>query len=148
MTKAKGDEMQAPAEENDDVFARMATRTERYGMLEKPDGYGERTGGCGDTIEIYLSLRGAQISMVTFQVQGCTNTVACANTVSYLMEGRSLSDAWELTPDNVASYLKTLPKDHYHCAELAVGAFYNALSDASRRSGENWKNAYPRKTKG
>ena len=81
--------------------------------------------------------------MVTFRVQGCTNTVACGNTVSFLMEGRTLSDAWHLTPENVADYLQTLPPDHFHCAELAVGAFYRALSDYNSRQREQWKNTYP-----
>jgi nitrogen fixation NifU-like protein len=28
----------------------------------------------------------------------------------------------------VADFLKTLPADHFHCAELAVGALYLALA--------------------
>lgn len=124
-------------------FRTMATRAERYGELRHPDGYGKRTGDCGDTIEIYLSLRGEQIQMVTFKVDGCVNTVACGNTVSHLMEGRTINDAWQLTADNVANYLETLPPDHFHCAELAVGAFYKALTDYNKRQREPWKNAYP-----
>ena len=114
-------------------------------MLEKPDGYGKRTGDCGDTIEMYISVRGGQIQMITFTVDGCANTVACGNAVSMLMEGRSLSDAWQLTPENVADYLETLPADHFHCAELAVGAFYNALAELNKRQREQWKTAYPRR---
>jgi nitrogen fixation NifU-like protein len=33
-------------------FQNMVSRVERYGELEKPDGYGKRTGDCGDTIEM------------------------------------------------------------------------------------------------
>jgi nitrogen fixation NifU-like protein len=32
----------------------------------------------------------------------------------------------------VADYLEPLPEDHFHCAELAVGAFYLALADSQR----------------
>lgn len=125
-------------------FQAMVSRTERYGELENPDGYGKRTGDCGDTIEIYLSIQAGQIRMVTFRVDGCSNTVACGNTVSLLMEGRTLSDGWLLTPENVAEYLQTLPPDHFHCAELAVGAFYKALTDYNNRQKEPWKNNYPK----
>ncbi len=124
-------------------FQAMVSRAERYGELEKPDGYGKRTGDCGDTIEIYLAIQAGQIRMVTFRVDGCSNTVACGNTVSFLMEGRTLSDGWRLTPENVAAYLQTLPPDHFHCAELAVGAFYKALTDYTNRQKEPWKNNYP-----
>ena len=126
-------------------FQAMVARAERYGELEKPDGYGKRTGDCGDTIEIYLSVQAGQLRMVTFRVEGCTNTVACGNTVSLLMEGRTLTDAWRLTPENVADYLQTLPPDHFHCAELAVGAFYKALTDYNNRQKEQWKNNYPQR---
>ena len=126
-------------------FIQMATRADRYGQLESPDGYGHRTGDCGDTIDMYLSVQAEQIRMVTFTVDGCSNTVACGNTVSYLMEGRSLSDGWNLTPENVADFLETLPEDHFHCAELAVGAFYRALTDYARRQKERWKQPYPQK---
>jgi nitrogen fixation NifU-like protein len=126
-------------------FQEMVSRVERYGELEKPDGYGKRIGDCGDTIEIFLSIQAGQIRMITFRVEGCANTVACGNTVSYLMEGRTLTDGWQLTPENVSDYLETLSPDHFHCAELAVGAFYKALTDYNRRQKELWKNDYPQR---
>ena len=126
-------------------FQEMVSRIERYGILEKPDGYGKRIGDCGDTIEMYLSIRGGQLQMITFKVEGCANTVACGNTVSFLMEGRTVTDGWQLTPENVITYLETLGPDHYHCAELAVGAFYKALADCNRRLQESWKKPYLRR---
>jgi nitrogen fixation NifU-like protein len=61
------------------------------------------------------------------------------------MEGRTLTDGWRLTPENVSDYLESLPPDHFHCAELAVGAFYKALTDYNRRQKELWKNDYPQR---
>lgn len=132
-------------EEHSENFQKMVSKVERYGQLDSPDGYGQRTGDCGDTIDIFLSVRAEQIQMVTFTVEGCANTVACGNTVSFLMEGRSLADGWKLTAENVSNYLESLPPDHFHCAELAVGAFYRALADYNKRQGEPWKNSYPRR---
>ena len=139
-------EKQSPRtfEEHSANFQEMVSRIKRYGTLEKPDGYGKRVGDCGDTIELFLSVRGGQLQMITFKVEGCANTVACGNTVSFLMEGRSLSDAWQLTPENVIDFLETLSPDHHHCAELAVGAFYKALTDYNKRQKESWKTPYPR----
>jgi nitrogen fixation protein NifU and related proteins len=131
-------------QEHSQNYQQMVSRVERYGELEKPDGYGKRIGDCGDTIEIYLSVQAGQIRMITFRVEGCANTVACGNTVSMLMEGRTLTDAWRLTPENVSDYLETLSADHFHCAELAVGAFYKALTDYNGRQKELWKKDYPR----
>jgi len=132
-------------EEHSENFQQMVSRVERYGELARPDGYGKRRGDCGDTVEMFLSIQAGQIRMVTFRVEGCANTVACGNTVSYLMEGRSLTDGWKLTPENVSDFLQTLSTDHFHCAELAVGAFYRALTDYNRRQKEPWKKEYPRR---
>ena len=126
-------------------FQEMVSRVERCGILEKADGYGKRASDCGDTVELFLSVRGDRLQMVTFRVEGCAYTVACGNAVSYLMEGRTLTDAWQLTPENVIDFLETLGPDQYHCAQLAVGAFYNALADYNRRQLEPWKKPYPQR---
>ena len=129
-------------QQHSERFIDMASRTNRFGILNNPDGYGKRVGDCGDTIELYLSIRGGQIQMVTFHIQGCLNTNACANTLAWLVEGRTVADSWHVSPENVIDYLQTLPPDHSHCAELVVGAFYHALTDYSARVSEPWKSAY------
>ncbi|OQX28052.1 MAG: iron-sulfur cluster assembly scaffold protein [Desulfobacteraceae bacterium IS3] len=123
-------------------FLEMAFRTDRHERAEHPDGYGKRTGECGDTVEIFLSVRDNSIRSVSFIVNGCMNTNACANTVADMAEGKSLDQAWEITPESVAAYLETLPPDHIHCAELAVGALYLALSDCRDKSRNPWKKLY------
>jgi nitrogen fixation protein NifU and related proteins len=138
------DEQHAFLQQHSREFLEMVYRADRIGSLAQPDGYAKRTGECGDTVEMFLSVRGNQVQMLTFQVAGCMNTVACANTVSHMVEGRMVSDCWHLSAETVIEYLKTLPADHHHCAELAVGALYHALSDYSRKcGGDAWKKAYP-----
>ncbi len=70
------------------------------------------------------------------------NTVASANAVAELIEGKPIEDAWELTPERVIDFLETLPKGHHHCAELAVGALYRALADARSKQREPWRKMY------
>lgn len=115
--------------EHSDRFKQMASNTERFGILEKPDGYGIKKGACGDIVEVYISVHAGQVRMVTFQIAGCLNTYACANTLSILAEGRMAADCWEIAPENIIEYLQTLPGDHHHCAELVVGTFYLALNN-------------------
>ena len=114
-------------------YLEMAFRTDRHERPAHPEGYGKRTGVCGDTIEIFLSFLHGRIQNVSFQTDGCMNTNACANTVGQLAEGKSIEEAWEITPQHVVDFLETLPAGDHHCAELAVGAFYLALADAERR---------------
>jgi nitrogen fixation NifU-like protein len=138
-------DLPAVEHEHSERFIEMASRTNRLGVLQKPDGYGKRVGDCGDTIELYLSVRGGRIAMITFQIQGCLNTNACANTLAYLVEGRSVADSWQVTPENVTDFLESLPPDHAHCAELVVGAFYHALNDYNASLRQVWQKAYPKR---
>jgi nitrogen fixation NifU-like protein len=126
-------------------FLEMALTTERLEKIESPDGYGKNIGECGDMVEMFLTGKGDKIQQVTFLIHGCMNTHACANTVAHLSEGKSLSEAWQVTPEAVADFLETLPKDHFHCAELAVGAFYLALRDYTEKNQRSWKKLYNKK---
>lgn len=120
-------------------YLEMAFRTDRMEPPERVDGRAERTGDCGDSVSISVTLERDRVAAVRFSVNGCLNTVACANAVGELAEGRSVSDAWEIRPEDVVAFLESLPEDHFHCAELAAGAFYRALADSRRRP---WKGVY------
>jgi nitrogen fixation NifU-like protein len=123
-------------------YLEMAFKTDRMEPLEEPDGIGRHTGDCGDTVEIFLKLRGNTIVQVAFRVQGCRNTIASANAVAELIEGRPIGEAWDVTPERVIEFLETLPGSHFHCAELAVGALYRALADARSNQREPWRKMY------
>lgn len=117
-------------QDHSNEYLEMAFRTDHIERLENPDGYGKRKGDCGDTIEMFVSIDGNErIESVSFMVDGCINTRACANTVAQLAEGKSIEEAWEILPETIIGYLGTLPSHENHCAELAVGAFYRALSN-------------------
>lgn len=110
-------------------YIEMALSTDRMEQINHPDGYSIKKGQCGDTVEFFLTGNKDKIESVAFMVHGCMNTVACSNTVAHFSMGKSTEKAWDITPEQVIDFLETLPADHHHCAELAVGAFYLALSD-------------------
>lgn len=123
-------------------YLEMAFGYDKRLRLPHPDGHGRRTGECGDTVEFFLRIRNGRIFQAFFDINGCINTAACANTVSLLSEGRTIGEAWEIDVEDIVAYLETLPGDHYHCAELAVGAFFLALSDYAASQRAPWKKLY------
>ena len=123
-------------------YLEMAFRTDHTGIVENSDGHGKKTGECGDTVEMFLSIENDCIKNVSFVVEGCRNTQACANTVAHLAEGKETEDAWEITPESIIQFLGTLPKENYHCAELAVGTFYLALSNYQENKRSSYKKIY------
>jgi len=123
-------------------FLKMALANDWCERLADPDGYGRRTGVCGDTVEFFLKVRKNTVDTLSFVMDGCIHTRACCNTVVHLAGGKRVEDAWEIGPDEVADYLETLPPDHFHCAELSLGALYLALADYVERRRAPWKKMY------
>jgi len=123
-------------------YLEMAFRNDRTEVIERADGRGRKTGDCGDTVEMFLTVENDRIRHVSFIVEGCRNTNACANTVASLAEGKNVEDAWDITPEDVIQFLETLPKENHHCAELSVGAFYLALSNYHENKRSSWKKLY------
>jgi nitrogen fixation protein NifU and related proteins len=111
------------------AFLEMSSDDSYHERMYQPNGYGKNTGDCGDTVEIFLTVKNGLIKDATFDTDGCVNTFACANTVIQTVWGKPLDVAWEVSPELVIDYLKTLPEENFHCAELAVGALYLAVSD-------------------
>ena len=125
-------------------YLQMAFGCDRGDRLQNPGGYGRRTGECGDTIDMFLCVKSGRIQTVSFDTKGCINTNACANAVSHIAEGKTIDEGWEITPQDVIEYLETLPEENYHCAELAVGAFYVALTSYQELQRNSWKKPYQR----
>ena len=123
-------------QDHSDNFLRMALGYDRMERVFNPDCYGTRTGDCGDTVEFFLTVETGLIKHIAFDIDGCRNTQATANTVAEIAEGKSVDQGWQITPEQVAEYLETLPEDHFHCAELAVGAFYLALSSLNESTSD------------
>jgi nitrogen fixation protein NifU and related proteins len=125
-------------------FLEMAFRTDRDETIHHPDAWSKNTGDCGDSIEIFLTIDRESIVTVSFRIDGCLNTRAAANMMGDMIEKKTIAQAWKLTPEKLAGALETLPEESFHCAELAVGALYKALSTYKTLSQNPWKRNYLR----
>lgn len=122
-------------QDHSNEYLEMALNREYQERIDNPDGYGKRTGECGDTIEFFLNGKNGKLESLSYDIDGCINTNACANAVVHLVSREmDVERAWNITPEHIANFLKTLPSDEHHCAELAVGAFYLALGDLERNT--------------
>jgi len=126
-------------------YLQMVLFADKHKIMENPDGYGRRTGACGDTVEMFIRVRNKRIRSVSFISDGCINTFACANTVSLMVEGKSIDEAWAIEPEKIVDYLETLPEENVHCAELATGALYLALINYRELQHSPWRKLYAKK---
>lgn len=123
-------------------FLNMVFRTEKRETLTHPDGYGKRSRECGDTMEIFLIVRDGKIQSASFETNGCLYSLACANAVVHLAEGKTVEEAWDVTEQNIVDYLETLPPAERHCAELAARTLHLALANAHETQRNPWKKFY------
>jgi len=115
-------------------YLEMAMKRDFQERIKNPDGYGKRQGECGDIVEIFIIVNNNVIQSISYDIQGCLNTHACANTLIKFAEQKTINQAWEIKHEDIIKYLKTLPDQEHHCAELVSGAFYLALKSLLKKS--------------
>lgn len=99
------------------------------GRLNDPDSASSVTGPCGDRMEFYLNFDGERIKEVRFHADGCDVTSACGAIVAFHADGRTLDEAFFISPGLLLRTLGRVPEDHRHCAILACTAFFRAVAD-------------------
>jgi nitrogen fixation NifU-like protein len=114
-------------------FFRHAQLPQNLGRLNAADGSAKGVGTCGDSIEVFFCVQDQTISIIKHCPVGCVYTIACASAMSTLVQGRSMEDALNLTPEDVAEELGGLPEDHLHCASLAVNTLGEAIEEYYRK---------------
>ena len=123
-------------------FIAMALENARRGKIPHADGYGKCSRECGDTLEIFLVSRNGGIHSASFYTEGCIYTVACANALVHLIEGKPIEEAGAISPQHIVDFLETLPKGERHCAELAVQTLRAALLDLGETQRQPWTKFY------
>jgi nitrogen fixation NifU-like protein len=112
------------------------------GEMAAPDGYANVRGDCGDTMEVFLSIRDRRICQARFDTIGCGFTLACGSMAMEMAEGKSTTEAMGIDDHKIAEALGGLPDSHRHCAELASEALKKAIQDYLFRGKESWKKLY------
>jgi nitrogen fixation NifU-like protein len=123
-------------------FNSHASNQSYCGALPSPDGYAHAKGTCGDSLEMFVYISEDKINTATFLAHGCRYTHACASAMTSLILGRGLNEAFELEEDHIEDVLNGLPREHRHCANLAVRTFRQAITAYHARCRAAWKRVY------
>lgn len=114
------------------------------GRLEEPQGIGQATGTCGDTMEISLRIKDDRILDVKYLTEGCGTTSAVGSMTTELVKGRTVSEALRVDAEAIMDALEGLPDAQAHCADLATSALKEALKNYFAFKREPWKRGYKR----
>jgi nitrogen fixation NifU-like protein len=100
---------------------------ENAGSLERPDGYGQVTGPCGDTMQLWLRVADGTITEATFWTDGCGTSIVCASAITVMAKGMTLEAAAGIDQQAVLDELGGLPEEDRHCALLASNTLRAAI---------------------
>jgi len=109
-------------------------RLKNFGALNGPDGYGKAVNHCGETMEIFLRVRGGRVQDALFFSDGCLHTLQAGVAVTGLAQGKSVRDCLAISEELMWENAAGLPADHGHCICQARSALRKALRDYAVRS--------------
>lgn len=108
-----------------------------FGVLRQPDAVGILKGPCGDTMKIYLKIKAGKIKDARFWTDGCGATIASGNMLMKMIKGKSLPEATSITDTKLIKSLERLPREHHHCALLAVNTLHKANQNYQHSKGKH-----------
>ena len=112
------------------------------GEIENADGCARVIGPCGDTMQLWLKLKGETILEASFLTDGCGTSIASGSMVTELARGKKLIQAQRISQKDVLDALGGLPEGSEHCALLAADTLKAAIRDYLAMKKEPWKKAY------
>lgn len=83
---------------------------------------------CGDVIRLYLEIEGDIIVDSKVKVFGCPVVIACASVLTEMIKGKTVTQALNITNENISDILGGLPIEKLHCSELAEAVLKDAVS--------------------
>ena len=119
-----------------------AMNPRNLGTMQNFDGFARITGPCGDTMEVWLKVKGNTITDIYFMTDGCGTSLASGSMMTELAKGRSISVAVRISQQDVLEALEGLPEESQHCALLAANTLKAAIRDCLAMQKEPWKKAY------
>ena len=96
---------------------------------------------CGDQMEMMIKVnpRKNTIEDCRWRTYGCASAIASTSMLSEVIKGKTLDEAWNISPKDVAASLGGLPENKIHCSVLGDKALRAAINDYYSRSGQEEK---------
>lgn len=84
---------------------------------------------CGDQMKMYIKVEDGKITDVRWKTYGCASAIASTSALSEIVKGKTLDEALQVGPDEIAEFLGGLPKHKFHCSVLGHEALAAAIEN-------------------
>ena len=110
------------------AFKDHLTNPRNVGELPEANAEAEETNPvCGDRLRLSLVIRDGFIESTRFLAYGCPPTIACGSALTQLIQGKTVTEAQELTRADILNALGGLPSRKQHSAALAIETLRTAI---------------------
>ena len=110
------------------AFKDHLTNPRNVGELPEANAEAEETNPvCGDRLRLSLVIRDGLIESTRFLAYGCPPTIACGSALTQLIQGKTVTEAQELTRADILNALGGLPSRKQHSAALAIETLRTAI---------------------
>lgn len=98
------------------------------GVMTDADSQARLTGGCGDTMSMFVKIRDGRIEQAQYTTDGCGSSSVAGSFTAELAMGKSVEEVLDMTGDDVLHHIGTFPEAEEHCATLAVQTLQEAVN--------------------
>ena len=124
-----------PVNDFEENIGRALASPENQGEMADADSVGTvGSPDCGDMMRMWLKFTEKDgkrvIDRASFQAFGCQTAIAVASVATKLLQGKTAEEARNLSAQDLAGDLGTLPPMKIHCGQLVEGALRNALDSS------------------
>lgn len=98
------------------------------GEINQPDASAQvENPACGDILKLTTRIQDGRISEIRFRAKGCVPAIACGSALTELVQGQTVAEARNLSPQRLAENLGGLPQASSHASHLAIEALRAVL---------------------
>jgi len=82
---------------------------------------------CGDVLKLSLKVEGDRITEIRFRAKGCVPAMACGSAVTELVKGMSVTEAQQVSREELLQKVGGVPEASHHASHLAIDTLKAAL---------------------
>jgi nitrogen fixation NifU-like protein len=98
------------------------------GIIEGADSHAILTGDCGDTMEMFIKVRGERVAEVSYVTDGCSSSSIAGSFAAELATGKAYTEVLDLRGADVLDCIGRFPESEEHCAHLAIRTLQEAVN--------------------
>lgn len=123
-------------------FLEHALHPRNAGNLKDANGFASLNSHDGSSMEIWLKVENDYIAEAKFWTEGCGTVIACGSAVTESAKGKTIQQAFDISPQEIESALDNATGQGCTCSKLAVDTMKAALRDYIAYKAEPWRRKY------